>query len=112
MALVNMKLTPEEAKEADGCVAPSDGGPAYPWGLSLYLDDETLAKLGITQLPDVGSRLTLSAIVEVTSNSQRQTQEGKTVNMDLQITDMELSGTRAEPSAASVLYGGAGASGD
>jgi hypothetical protein len=106
MALVNMKLSPSEAKEADCCAPATDGGPAYPWGLSLYLDDETLAKLGITQLPDVGSRLTLSAIVEVTSNSQRQTQEGKTVNMDLQITDMELSGIRAEPSAATVLYGG------
>jgi hypothetical protein len=108
MTLVNMKLTPEEAKEADCCASPSDGGPAYPWGLSIYLDDETLAKLGITQLPDVGTRLTLNAIVEVTSNSQRQTQEGKTVNMDLQITDMELSGTRAEPSAAAVLYGASG----
>jgi hypothetical protein len=108
MALVNMKLSPEQAKEMDCCAPASDGGPAYPWGLALYLDDETLAKLGISQLPDVGSRLTLTAIVEVTSNSQRQTQEGKTVNMDLQITDMELSGTRAEPSAASVLYGGGG----
>lgn len=103
MALIDMKLTPEEAKESNCCVAPEDGGPAYPWGLTIYLDDETLAKLGITQLPDVGSKLTLNATVEVTGNSQRQTQEGKTVNMDLQITAMELVG--AQPSAATVLYG-------
>jgi hypothetical protein len=101
-----MKLAPDEAKEADCCAPSSDGGPAYPWGLSIYLDNETLAKLGITQLPDVGSKLTLTALVEVSSNSQRQTQEGKTVNMDLQITDMELAPHQAGPSAATVLYGG------
>lgn len=105
MALIDMTLTATEAKEA-GCCSPSDdGGPKYPWGLAIYLDDETLAKLGITTPPDVGSKLQLVATVEVTGNSQRQTQEGKDVSVDLQITAMELSGARAEPSAASVLYG-------
>lgn len=102
MALTNMKLSPTEAKEID-CCSPSDGGPAYPYGLSLYLNDETLTKLGMADLPDVGSKLQLTAIVEVTSNSQRQTQDGKTVNMDLQITDMELA-SEAKPVDAKALY--------
>lgn len=104
MAMVNMKLSPEEAKNELGCV-PSDGkGPAYPYGLCLYLDDETLAKLGVTSLPDVGTKMQLVATVEVASNSQRQTQDGKTVNMDLQITDMELTGDK--PDLAARMYGG------
>lgn len=103
MTLTNMKLTPAEAKESDVCCDPGTSGPAYPYGLCLYLDNESLAKLGITDLPDVGTRLTLHAIVEVTSNSQRQTQDGKTVNMDLQITDMELQG-ETPPSPESRLY--------
>lgn len=101
--MINMKLTRDEAKDQIAC-EPGEG-PAYPWGLCLYLDDDVLQKLGMTALPDVGTRLMLHAVVEVTSNSQRQTQEGKTVSMDLQITDMDLKPEQG-PSAASLLYGG------
>ena len=48
MNLVSMKLTPAEAQteanEGTASVAPEDQ-PAYPCGLSIYLDDEVLAKL-------------------------------------------------------------------
>jgi hypothetical protein len=103
--MINMQLSASEAKEADcGCAPTSDNsGPKYPWGLAIYLDDDALAKLGITTLPDVGTRMQLTAWVDVTSNSQRQNQDGKTVTMDLQITDMDLTG--GGPPAASVLYG-------
>lgn len=104
MALTDMTLSAAEAKAELACAPDSDGGPKYPWGLAIYLDDETLAKLGITTPPDVGSKMQLMATVEVTGNSQRQTQEGKDVSVDLQITAMELTGSA--PSAATVLYGG------
>jgi hypothetical protein len=105
--MISMKMTAEEAKDGDLCCDADSGakGPAYPYGLTIYLDDKTLAKLGITELPDVGTKMALRAVVEVTSNSQRQTQEGKTVNMDLQITDMELS-TAVEKSSAQRAYPG------
>lgn len=104
MALTDMTLSAAEAKEASCCEPVEGDAPKYPWGLALYLDDETLAKLGIANLPDVGGKMQLMATVEVTGNSQRQTQEGKSVSLDLQITAMELTGTA--PSAATVLYGG------
>lgn len=92
MSLVNMKLTPEEAKEESGCCSPSsDGDPAYPYGLSVNLCDEVLQKLGITTLPTVGTTLMLTARVEVTNTSQYENQDGKEININLQITDMELS---------------------
>jgi hypothetical protein len=97
MKMQNMALSPAEAKEMTGdCCAPSmlgeeNKGPKYPYGLTIYLCDDTLAKLNLGDLPDVGTKFTLMALVEVTSNSQRQTQDGKDVSMDLQITDMALS---------------------
>jgi hypothetical protein len=64
MNLVSMKLTPDEAKieaaEGTAMAAPEDQ-PAYPCGLTIYLDDEVLAKLGMTALPDVGAPLMLTA---------------------------------------------------
>lgn len=104
MALTNMKLTPKEAKEESGCcVADGDSGPAYPYGLSLNLSDEVLAKLGITEAPAVGEKMTLVATVEVTGTSQYENQSGKDVNVNLQITDMELTGDGK--SAAKRMYG-------
>lgn len=107
MALIDMKLTPEEAKnEGMCCPSTDDKGPKYPYGLSINLDDETLAKLGITTLPAVGSMMRLVATVEVTSTSQYERQDEKEININLQITAMELAAAQAEPSAAEVLYGG------
>lgn len=108
MALTDMKLTPAEAKDANSCCAPDsdDGGPKYPYGLSINLDDEALAKLGITTLPAVGGLMRLTATVEVTSTSQYERQDEKEISINLQITAMELGATQAEPSAATVLYGG------
>lgn len=100
--MINMKMTPDEAKAE--CSPMEDGGPAYPYGLSISLDDEVLAKLGITTPPAVGAKMTLQAMVEVTNTSQYENQDGKDVCISLQITDMELSGA-GDPSAASVLYG-------
>lgn len=55
MKIVNMKMAPPESEVA---VAPSkDNGPRYPWGLSLTLDEETIARLGLKSLPKVGTRI-------------------------------------------------------
>jgi hypothetical protein len=109
MGLVNMQMSAEEAREEVSC-EPSDDGdlPKYPYGLTINLDDETLAKLGITQLPTVGTAMTLTARVEVCGTSQYQDRKGESeASLSLQITDMELSGA-AESSgqnAATMLYG-------
>jgi hypothetical protein len=106
MTMTNMKLSPDEAKDAaDSCCATGEGdGPAYPYGLSINLDDKVLTKLGITTPPTVGTKLILHAMVEVTSNSQYENQSGKEANVNLQITDMDLEqAMRKDP--AQVLYG-------
>lgn len=106
----NLAMTKEEAKSEYGA-EPSDSDlPRYPYGLSLYLDDDTLKKLGITDLPKVGTSMPATITVVVTGTSQRATQsskEGEKMHtcVDLQITDMDI--TMPTKSAADVLYGGA-----
>jgi hypothetical protein len=107
MAMVNMMQSAEEAKEDS---APSaDDAPKYPYGLCISLDEEVLAKLGMTQPPAVGTKFTLTANATVTSASSYQTEGSENESSSSwQITDMEVaSPTRPTSSAdaASMLYG-------
>jgi len=110
--MVNMEMTKEEAKEYGGlcCAGDSeDKGPKYPWGLQISLDDGSLEKLGITELPPVGTTMLVQAQVTVTSASSSQRQSGDVEQrVELQITDMELSPPSSDDKRASRLYGGAG----
>lgn len=87
----SMKLTKSESTEMMSVEANQDA-PAYPWGLRLELNDESMKKLGLQKLPKVGDKMKLEAIVSVDRVSQVDTKEGgKREDMSLQITDMELS---------------------
>lgn len=87
----DMSLTADEAKEYNHLCYPGDGdGPKYPYGLCLDLGNATLQKLGITDLPQVGTKINISAVAQVVSVEQRQEQDGKnTTRMSLQIVEME-----------------------
>jgi hypothetical protein len=105
--MTNLAMTAEEAKAHYGCEPSDDSLPKYPYGLSIYLDDDALKKLGITDLPKVGTSMPATITVMVTGTSQRATQsgkEGETMRtcVDLQITDMDIA-MPAKP-AADLLY--------
>ena len=108
MALVDMKMDAEEAKEQGSTEVGSDA-PAYPYGLEIRLDDGSLAKLGMTSLPKVGTKVQVSALATVVSTSQRSDREGESESsVCLQITAMEVGGaqeTQTAQSTASLLYG-------
>ena len=93
MALVNMKMSKEEAKEQ---IAPSTADkdtPRYPYGLALNLNDDALEKLGIGDELSVGDVVTITAKAKVTSKSGYETLVGDAENsIGLQITDMEVTG--------------------
>ena len=100
--MINMKMSKKEAQEEMQPTAAD--APEYPYGLTISLDEESMAKLGITELPKVGATMTLTAQVSVCGTSQYSTQGGEDEsNLSLQITDMELSAA-ARPDTASVLY--------
>jgi hypothetical protein len=106
MAMVNMQMSAEEAKEQTEPTAAD--APKYPYGLELRLDDDALAKLGLTQPPAVGTKLTIHCAVEVTSASSYQTQgQEAEASSCWQITDMEIRpAASTSANAAGLLYPG------
>ena len=106
MNLTSMKTTPAEAKEeAKEMIGDASTQPQYPYGLSISIDDEMMTKLGIKDLPAVGTEMMLMAKCEVCSTSAYDTQtNGPEINFSLQITDMALESPNG-PSIAERLYG-------
>ena len=103
MALVNMKQGPEEAQEDSNPTAADQ--PQYPYGLEIRLDEDALAKLGITSPPAVGTEMMITCKVVVTSASSYQSQGGEQETSSCwQITDMEVSTAPQSGNAAATLY--------
>ena len=97
-----MKLTQKEAKVEAGIEEPK--GPRYPYGLSLNLDEESLEKLGITELPDVGDSKMLIAFIDVTDKHESESADGeKRESIRLQITDMSIE-EKVKPDKLKTLY--------
>lgn len=100
----SMKMSDSEQKEyATGSVM--SGVPLYPWGLQITLDDESLKKLGIKDLPAIDQVMEITVKAQVVSLTARK--EGNDDNcacVSLQITDMEILDSGVDM-AAEKLYG-------
>ena len=90
--LVSMKRAPEKkAKKSDMCCSMPCSASEYPWGLSINLENESLDKLGMEDLPKVGDivKIVAEAKVEsVSSRSDKDTKNNRTVS--LQIVKMAI----------------------
>jgi hypothetical protein len=90
--LTSTKLSPKEVKTADGpmpgAVASKSG--RHPWGLTLNLEHETLQKLGMDHLPQVGSEMHLAAKGKVTSAEERDHGNGPRRSATVQVTHMAV----------------------
>jgi hypothetical protein len=85
-----MKNMQEEAKQMSADPVMKEG-PRYPYGLQIHLDEGSLKKLGIKELPKVGDVMTIKAKVSVCDVNKHESIYGSNRNLGLQITDMELS---------------------
>ena len=102
MPMVSMKMSAEEAKDYTSCTMDSKG-PEYPYGLCISLNEEALAKLGITELPPVGAAFMIHAHAKVESTSAHSDSAGEEErSMSLQITDLGLE--MRSPDAAQSMY--------
>lgn len=88
--LVDMVESPDEQRKLiSGMALPmEDNKPRYPYGLSLNLNEDSLEKLGIETLPEVGSTIHLKALAKVTSVSKDATDEKESSRVCLQITHL------------------------
>ncbi len=102
--MVNMKIDPK-AREEKYSESVAVDRPMYPYGLEIRLDNEALDKLHLSEMPEVGSAMTLIAKVDVTSCAMNESKDGgKNRSLSLQITDLGLS-EDADGEAAEKLYG-------
>lgn len=101
--MTNMKRTRKNPQGLDFEVS------SYPYGLTISLEEEEIKKLGIDGVPDAGSKKMLSAVVEVSNVSVRDSNDkkngGKRRSISLQITDMELTEKKERKLAKDVLFG-------
>ena len=102
MPLINMMRKPE-AEEMPGQLEL--GEPMYSESLAFELESDELEKLGMTVLPELGTEFVITAKVFVKEVSSVDTFEGKDKCVELQITDIELSGVDRSQHIAEMLYG-------
>jgi len=101
--LVDMKLTKKESKEMTAGSELTQ--PAYPYGLRLELNDESMKKIHIESMPEVGTKVLVHAVAQVERVSENQTQEGKRQDMSLQITELGFEPYKGKKATEKILYG-------
>lgn len=98
----SMKMSEQESAEYAMPTAMS-GQPLYPWGLQITLDDESLKKLGLSNLPALDEVLEIRCKAQVTGlNSRKEGNDEDESCVILQITDMEVESRDRD--VASKLY--------
>lgn len=104
--LKSMVVSDMEKKESS-ILSHVEDKPNYPYGLKITLDADTIEKLGLSDLPEVGSKVQIVAVAEVV-NVRKDSEYGDVAkhSIELQIQDMEASPESVEKKASSVLYGG------
>lgn len=110
MKLTSMKMDREAMKEQASPADVAPDMPVYPWGLTVRLDEDSLDKLAIEKLPEVGGERMLIAKVRVVSvsSNEHDAPKGKGKhkhrNVELQITEMAIDDVPAEKDAGDTLY--------
>jgi hypothetical protein len=114
MKMNDMRVTAaEKAAREVKCAMRCDGddGPDYPWGLSINLDQDSLAKLGITTMPKLGDVLHIEGIAKVNSlseNSSEGSDDTRCVGLQIMILGTAEESETKEATAGK-LYDNAGA---
>lgn len=113
--MIDLKLTPAESKE-ESAEAQESKGPQYPYGTCLYLDTETMTKLGLTpeKLADLiktKTPLMITASAMVKGMSMSKSGDGTEYNSgDIQLMSMSIAEQPAEEkSLGEKVYGPNGA---
>ena len=110
--LIDMKLTAESKPEEKTLLSAEADRPEYPYGLRISLEDESLTKLGISELPTIDAEFTLEALACVISVSRNYIQDPSMQrrSLELQIKTLQLTPAKeqSEASHAQQLYSNSG----
>lgn len=103
MKMVNMERSAAEMKACGMCCAEGeDPKPEYPYGLRISLGKPELDKLGVSELPAIGTEMMLQVKVRVVSASASANERGEEMDAGLQITDMAMDAPKKP--AAEIMY--------
>src|SRR3990167_9972948 len=69
---------------------PAHAKQEYPWGLTLYLDSDSLKKLGIEDLPEVGTECMVHGVGKVTRVSESASEREDSRSVEIQITRLGI----------------------
>lgn len=102
--MVDMKMSVEE--QAEQYETAITGRQLYPYGLCIYLDDDSLEKLGLQgeYLPKLDQVMELKIKVQVTSINSMKVRDEDESSCSLQITEMEVVEAESKD-YAKALYG-------
>lgn len=95
MKLIDMKKT---VKTKDSSLVSPVERNEYPYGLRINLDNDSLKKLGITEMPALDSEFKLVALVCVVGLSMNESagEDGPYRSLDLQIEQLALMPAKEE----------------
>lgn len=94
--MVSLKRTPEDRRKDMGEAVPIEAmAPDYPWGFCIRADGDELDKMGMKELPQVGTVIPMTILVKVTSVSQsaaegRGEEYDESRQVSFQITDIAV----------------------
>ena len=93
--LVSMKRTKKDRKHNSDHAVSSIDEESFPFGLSISLDDESLTKLGIKELPGVGEEWIVLGVGKVDSVSKSSNQRRVNRNVTIQLEKLEVGPLKA-----------------
>lgn len=102
MDMTSMLMPPKKTETPMMEKSEGEDKPQYPYGLKLALDKDIMDKLGMKEMPEVGEKMMLHAMITVVD--LHDSTDYKSVG--LQITDMTLEEDMGEKKPdAEVFYG-------
>jgi len=101
--LVSLKRPKAEQERDNCCCAPMEN--EYGWGTSIRLEDDIVKSLGLEGMA-AGEKVNIQAVGFVQGVSLNDdSQNGKRMEVSIQLTDMAASKQPSGAPAADVLYG-------
>lgn len=89
----SMKLEDKEIDNCEPCMVSDK--QEYPYGLKLQLEHESVEKLGLSKIPEVGSYVIIMARAYVCNTHEMEHGDKIKKSFGLQITDMDLKPAKA-----------------
>lgn len=97
MKMIDMKLPKSKRHET---AMPVSSGQDYPYGLTINLDNDSLKKLGMKELPEVGAECMVHGVGKIVRVSESAYEKEESRVVEIQITKLALSHDEEEEAVA------------